>query len=83
MEAIKDIIVKANGFLEPYVAKIIDFLSKGYTLVYGVIVLFLAILVLAGLIAMLKKTPKLFAFIIILLGIVVAIWYFLYFKAAV
>jgi len=82
MNIINDINAKFSNYFKPIWDKIVQFLSRGedYYLLYGVIALLIVIIILPGLLWYLKKHPKFFAFIIFLLGIVVAIWYFLIFK---
>jgi hypothetical protein len=72
MNQIKELISKANDFageiLEPILQKIFDFLLKGEYVVVGIICVFLALVILIGLITWIKKTPKLFFFILIVFG---------------
>lgn len=82
MNYVNQINEKFTNFFRPIWDKIVQFVSKGedYYLLYGVIVVLLILLILPGLFAHLKKAPKFFVFLIILLGAVVAIWYFLILK---
>lgn len=87
MDAIKNFVTNINdklgAILEPILQKIADFLEKQYYLVYGAIALLLVFLVLPGLFTMLKKAGKFFIFLLVLLAIVVALWYFFVFKATI
>lgn len=78
MGFIRDLFVKANEFLEQFMApimdKIITFLSSEEYLIFGLIVFFLFLLLLIGLIRWLRKTPKLFFVILIICAAVVALW---------
>lgn len=80
MGFIRDLYEKGNAFLEPYIGKIIDFISNffasGEYLVLGCILFFLTIVILIGLIRWLRKTPKLFLFFLIIIGIIVALGIF-------
>ncbi len=67
---------KVSSFIEPLWNKVVSFVSKDYYVVYAAISILLAILVIAGLFAVLRKAPKFFFLVLILLGIVVALWYF-------
>lgn len=77
MAFIRDIIEKGNNFLEPYISKVVDFitnfLGNGEYLVIGAILFFVTLVLLVGLIRWLRKAPKLFFFILILVGIVVTL----------
>ncbi|MFA6626960.1 MAG: hypothetical protein WCQ80_01115 [Bacilli bacterium] len=84
MEPIKNFVIDMNTKLEaiikPIWDKIVDFLSKEYYLVYAIIVVLLVLLLLPGLVTILRKASKFFIFILVLLGIVFALWYFFIFK---
>ncbi|HBP26090.1 MAG TPA: hypothetical protein DD618_03970 [Acholeplasmatales bacterium] len=79
MQVIKDLFTKIDGilstYLDPIVNKIITFLQNTGDTVLALIILFAAILILIGLIRWLKHF-KLFLFVVILFGIVIAVWYF-------
>ena len=78
MGFIRDLFVKANDFLQQYMAPIIDkinqFLTSEEYAVIGVIGFFVALLVLIGLFRWLRKAPKFFFIVLILFAIVVVLW---------
>ena len=84
MEKITEILTnlteKINGFIKPLWDKLLELLSKEMYILYGACAILLAVIVLAGIIACFRKIPKFFIFLIILLGIIVAIWFFLVYK---
>jgi len=75
MKVIGDIFEKLDNFLSsilaPIINKIIAFLSSGDYTIIGVVCFFASLIILVGLIRWLTKKPKLFIFIIIILGIIV------------
>lgn len=77
MGFIRDYFVKANDFLRGYFAPIIDkivqFLQTEEYAVIGVISLFVGLLILIGLFRWLRKTPKLFLFIVIIFALVITL----------
>lgn len=79
MQAIKDLFTKIDGilstYLDPIVNKIVTFLQNTGNTVLALIIVFTAIVVLIGLIRWLKHF-KSFLFVVILFGIVIAVWYF-------
>lgn len=81
MEKIKAFIEQADTFLKPYIDKVIDFLSKEYYVVYAAIAALLVFLVIPGLFSFIKKAPKTFLLIIILLAAAGLIAYFISYKA--
>lgn len=78
MGFIRDLFVKANDFLQQYMApvldKIIQFLSNEEYAVIGVIGLFTAILILIGLFRWLRKAPKFFFIVLIIFALAVVLW---------
>lgn len=81
MDKIKETISNLNTVVGSYIKDVIDkiasFFTAGYYLLYAVIGILLIILILAGLIGCFKKIPKLFIFLLIVLGAVGAIYWFL------
>lgn len=79
MQAIKDLFTKIDGilstYLDPIVNKVVTFLQNTGNTVLALIIVFAAILILIGLIRWLKYF-KSFLFVVILFGIVIAVWYF-------
>lgn len=71
---------KFINLFKPIWDKIIQFFNKEYYVIYAIIVLFLIVLIIPGLFTFLKRWPKFFAFIIILLSAIVLVWYFLILK---
>lgn len=80
MDAVKNFIInlstKFDELARPIWDKVIAFLNKEYYVVYAIIVLLLVFLIIPGLIAMFKKAGKFFIVLLVLLGIVFALWYF-------
>jgi len=70
---------KTNGFFEkilaPFVDKLVDFLQQGEYTIYALIGVFLAIIVLIGLLRWIFKGTKSFFAILIIFGAVFAIWF--------
>ncbi len=81
MDAIKNIIInlssKFDALAQPIWDKVEAFFSKGYFVVYALITLVLIFLVIPGLVVMLKKAGKFFIFLLFLVGVVFALWYFI------
>ena len=79
MQAIKELFTKIDGilstYLDPIVNKIVTFLQNTGNTVLALIIVFAVILILIGLIRWLKHF-KSFLFVVILFGIVIAVWYF-------
>lgn len=67
---------KFADLVDNYFQKVVDFLSKGYYVVYAAIALLALILIIAGLFTCLKRAPKFFFIVVLLLGLVVLLWYF-------
>ncbi len=82
MDKIKEIVDLVSGYIESGVNFILNLLSGDMYILYGAIGIILAIVIIAGLIACLKKIPKLFIALILLLGIIVVVWYFVIYKTA-
>lgn len=82
MDKVKEIISLISGYIEQGVNFVLNLLSGDMYILYGAIGLILAIIIISGLIACLKKIPRLFITLIILLGIIVALWFFLIYKKA-
>ena len=84
MEKITEILTnltdKINGFIKPLWDKVLDLLNKEMYILYAAVAILLVVIVLAGIIACFRKIPKFFIFLIIILGIVVAVWFFLVYK---
>jgi uncharacterized membrane protein len=80
MEKIKQIIEQIDTFLKPYIDKLIAFLSREQYVIYGAIGVLLVLLVLFGLFTFLKKFPKTFLFLVIILSAAALIAYFLTYK---
>lgn len=83
MDGIKEKLMQFFGFVEGYIARGVDFvrqlLSHGETkhyIIYGCVAILLFILLLAGLIAVFKKIPKLFIFIVFILAALVGLAFF-------
>lgn len=73
IDKIKEIGNQINGIIEPLFNQVLAFLEKEYFIIYGILFLFVGILTIIGLFAFLKKAPKLFIFLVVLLGIIVAL----------
>jgi len=80
MEKVKQIIEQIDAFLKPYIDKLIGFLSREQYIIYGAIGVLLVFLVLFGLFTFLKKFPKTFLFLVIILSAAALIAYFLSYK---
>ena len=83
MDGFKAKLMQIFSLLEGYISKGVDFvrnlLSHGETkhyIIYGCVGILLFILVFAGLIAVFKKIPKLFIFILFILAAVVGLAFF-------
>lgn len=80
MEVLKEFFTnmdgKVEGFIKPIVDWILAFFAKEPYFVFMVAGAFVAILVLAGLIGMLKKAKGLFFLLLIIVAAVVCVWYF-------
>lgn len=81
MDKIRFYVEKIDEFIAPYINKIIDFLGKGYYVIYAAIAVVIIILVIIGLFSFMKKAPKTFLFLIILLAAVGAVAFFISYKA--
>jgi len=79
-ELVKPFFDMINGFLEPIMTKVTEFLLLDMRVLYAVIFVFVGLLALIGLIAFIKKAPKLFFVLLIILAIFLAAWFFLYYK---
>jgi tetrahydromethanopterin S-methyltransferase subunit G len=82
MEKIKQIIAQVDSFLAPYVEKIEYFLGKDYYIIYAAIGALIIFLIIPGLFTFIKRAPKLFLLIIIVLAAASLIAYFLVYKTA-
>jgi len=82
MDKIKEIVQIVSDFIEKIMNHLLNYLSGDMYILYGAIGIILAIIIIAGLIACLKKIPRLFITLIFLLGIVVVVWYFVIYKKA-
>lgn len=71
---------KVSQIIKPFWDKILAFLSKEYYVLYAAISLVLIILIIPGLFTVLKRAPKFFFFVLVLLGVVIALWYFFVLK---
>ncbi|MBO4623455.1 MAG: hypothetical protein J5691_06230 [Bacilli bacterium] len=83
MDGIKEKLMSFFSLLEGFIAKGVDFirqlLSHGETkhyIIYGCVGVLLFILIFAGLIAVFKKIPKLFVFIVFILAAMVGLAFF-------
>ncbi len=76
MEKIYEILAKADQIagklLEPIINKLIQFFSSGEYTAIAAIGLFLALIILVGLITWIRKAPKLFFFLLLVFSAVVA-----------
>ncbi|NLD26201.1 MAG: hypothetical protein GX661_02450 [Acholeplasmataceae bacterium] len=72
MDKIRAFLDSVNGFvgkfIEPILNKIANFIQSGKNAALAIILVFLALTVLIGLFTWLKKTPKLFFFVLIVFG---------------
>jgi len=79
MEFIRSLFEKGNKFCEPYLGKVVEFLKNFFNsneyFIIGLILVFIAIILLIGLFKFLFKTPKLFFTLLIIVGIVVGLWF--------
>lgn len=84
LENIKDFLApyseKIDEFVEPAITWLIEFFSKGYNVIYLAIAVILALVIISGLITCLRKFPKFFFILLIILSIISALWYFLVYK---
>ncbi len=82
--SIKDFLVpyseKVDEFVEPAITWLIEFFSKGYNVLYLAIAIILALVMISGLITCLRKFPKFFFILLIVLSIISTLWYFLIYK---
>lgn len=83
MDAFKEKLMNIFGLVEGYISQIVEIvrnlLSHGETkdyIIYGCVGILLVILLIAGLIAVLKKIPKLFIFIVFILAAIVGLAFF-------
>ena len=83
MDGFKEKLLQFFSLLEGFIAKGVDFvrhlLSFGETkhyIIYGCVGILLFILILAGLIAVFKKMPKFFVFIVFILAALVGLAFF-------
>lgn len=83
MEKVKGLISQMDAFIKPYIEKIISFLSKEYYVIYAAIVVLLLFLIIPGVFTFIKKAPKLFLLLLIILGIAVLVAYFVTYKTVV
>lgn len=78
MEFIRDIFVKLNDLIEPFLGPIIDkiaqFFGSGEYSVITLLMFFGVIIFLIGIIRWVKKTPKFFVTLLVLVAIVVILW---------
>jgi hypothetical protein len=76
MDQIRALLEKVDEFvgkfLEPVLEKISSFIASGENAALAMILAFLVLVVLIGLFTWLKKAPKLFFFVVILFGGLVA-----------
>lgn len=79
MQAIIDFFGKIDSFLEDIFTKIIGSLDGGLYIIYTGVAVIAALLIIVGLIAALKKIPRLFILIVLLVGIFCAAAYFIYY----
>lgn len=77
MDILIEISNTISAIIEPFFNQFLGFIDDGYYILYAVVALFLVILILVGLFTFLKRAPKFFLFIVVLLGAVGALWYFL------
>ncbi|HNZ50060.1 MAG TPA: hypothetical protein PK087_00195 [Bacilli bacterium] len=79
MDFVKELFEKGDAkvgpILDPIVTKITEFLSNTGDTALALILLFTGILILVGLFAWLRRTPRFFLFVLILFGIVVGAWF--------
>lgn len=69
-----------DKILGEYVNTFIELLQGKFNIIYVGIALIVAILILTGLIAALKKFPKFFLFIVFMIAVFCALAYFIYYK---
>lgn len=81
MDKIRFYVEKIDEVIAPYINKIIDFLGKGYYVIYAAIAVVIILLFIIGLFSFMKKAPKTFLFLIILLAAVGAVAFFISYKA--
>lgn len=84
LTAIRDFInpysEKIDEIVEPVITKIIEFLFKGYNVIYLAIAIVLLIVLISGLVTCFKKFPKFFFILIIILSLISVLWYFFVYK---
>lgn len=69
-----------DKILGEYVNTFVELLQGKFNIIYVGIALIVAILILTGLIAALKKFPKFFLFIVFIIAVFCALAYFIYYK---
>lgn len=79
MQVIIDFFDKIDNFLEDIFTKILGSMEGGLYIIYTGIAVIAALLIIVGLIAALKKIPRLFILIVLLVGIFCAAAYFIYY----
>lgn len=80
MEAIKDLFSNIDAYISKFWNVFLGFCEKEYYTVYAGIVFIAALLMLIGLFTALKKFPKFFIFVVLLVGAFCAAAYFIYYK---
>ncbi len=81
MEVIKNFLGSIENMIKPLWGFIDNFLQKELYIIYACISIIVIILLIAGFIAMLKKMPKFFIFLVVLLTIIAVCVWFLYYKS--